>query len=116
MLKPKLDKPFALESKITELRKQVEKLAQSQKVSNEGESTRKTDYLVVSSNSVRKFSKVPGMPRAWYCFKCGEDSHIAAHCPNEPNPTLICWKNAELRERQEKFKAQQAASPFPLNL
>lgn len=113
--KPKQDETSKLENKIAELTKQVEKLTQSQKISEKSESTNK-DCLALSSNSVRKSFKVPGMPRAWFCFKCGEDNHIAAHCSNEPNPTLVRCKNAELRERQEKFQAQQAASPFALNL
>lgn len=104
-----------LENRIAELTKQVEKLAVSQKGSEMGESTKK-DCLVVSSNSMRKPFKVRGMPRAWFCFRCGEDNHIAAQCSNEPNPMLVRSKNAELKEKQERFRAQQAVSPFALNL
>ncbi|KAK0155509.1 hypothetical protein N1851_002099 [Merluccius polli] len=101
-----------LECKIAELTKQVEKLSQSQK---ESESTKRKECFAISENSRRPF-RVPGMPRAWFCFKCGQDNHIAAHCSNEPNQTLVRSKNAELREARDKFSAQQTASPFGLNL
>ena len=112
VLKLKQDETSSIENKIAELTKQVEKLAQNQR---ESEGTQKKDCFAISSNNMRRPFKVPGMPKPWFCFKCGEDNHIAAHCSNEPNPTLVRKKNAELRERQDKFLAQQAASPFALN-
>lgn len=111
--KPKQDETPKLESMIAELTKQVEELAQTQRGS---ENAQKKDCLVVNTGGMRRPSRAPGMPRAWFCFKCGEDNHIAAYCSNEPNPTLVRSKNAELRERQDRFLAQQAASPFALNL
>ena len=109
---PKQGETFKLECKIAELTKQVEKLSQSQK---ESESTKRKECFAISENSRRPF-RVPGMPRAWFCFKCGQDNHIAAHCSNEPNQTLVRSKNAELREARDKFSAQQTASAFGLNL
>lgn len=100
------------EIRIAELTKQVEKLSQGRR---ENEGAMKKDCLAVSSINERKPFRVPGMPRAWFCFKCGQDNHIAVHCSNEPNPTLVRSKNAELREKQDKFLAQQATSPFSLN-
>lgn len=110
--KPKQNETSDIENKIAELTKQVEKLTQNQK---ESEDTQKKDCLTISGNNPRRTFKVPGMPRPWFCFKCGEDNHISAHCSNEPNPTLVRKKNAELREKQDKFLAQQAVSPFALN-
>lgn len=112
VVKPKQDETTSLENKIAELTKQVEKLARHQR---ESEGTQKNDCFAISSSNMRRPFKVPGMPRPWFCFKCGEDNHIAAHCSSEPNLTLVRKKNAELRERQDKFLAQQAASPFALN-
>lgn len=108
----KEDETSKLKKKVSELTKQVEKLFQDRK---ENEGAVKKDCLLVSSNNDRKPFRAPGMPRAWFCFKCGQDNHIAVHCSNEPNPTLVRNKNAELRERQDKFLAQQTTSPFPLN-
>ena len=110
--RPKQSETSDIENKIAELTKQVEQLTQNQR---ESEGTQKKDCLAISSNNMRRPFKVPGMPRPWFCFKCGEDNHIAAHCSNEPNPTLVRKKNAELKEKQDKFLAQQAVSPFALN-
>lgn len=44
-------------------------------------------------------STVP-RPKPWYCFKCGEDGHIATNCSNPPNPTLVDAKRKELKEKQ----------------
>ncbi|KAL1254358.1 hypothetical protein QQF64_016587 [Cirrhinus molitorella] len=41
-------------------------------------------------------------PRPWYCFKCGEDGHIAASCELEPNPALVAEKCKLLREKQSQ--------------
>ena len=111
----KQEETSKLENKIVQLTKQVEKLAQSQKTPERSENTKK-DCLAASSYNTRKPFKVPGLPRAWFCFKCGEDNHIAAHCTNEANPILVRAKNAELREKQEKFRLQQTSLSSALNL
>lgn len=48
-------------------------------------------------------------PKPWYCFKCGEDGHIASTCDNMPNPTLVQIKKAELREKQRAWEAQNGS-------
>lgn len=44
-------------------------------------------------------------PRPWYCFKCGEDGHIARSCSNEPNPALVADKKRQLQRRQSKWES-----------
>lgn len=34
-------------------------------------------------------------PKPWYCFRCGEDGHIANNCNDPPNPTLVSTKRKE---------------------
>lgn len=41
-------------------------------------------------------------PKHWYCFRCGEDGHIANNCNDPPNPTLVSTKRKELKDRQIK--------------
>lgn len=94
MLKQKRDETSKLENKIAELKKQVEKLAQSRE---ENKGALKKDCLAISSSNAKNPFRAPGMPRAWFCFKCGQVNDIAAHCLNEPNPTLVRSKNAETR-------------------
>lgn len=47
-------------------------------------------------------------PRPWYCFKCGEDGHIATSCNSDPNPKLVAEKRKLLKERQSKWESQNA--------
>lgn len=43
-------------------------------------------------------------PRPWYCFRCGEDGHIAPSCNNEANPELVEKKRKELKQKQEAWE------------
>lgn len=45
-------------------------------------------------------------PKPWYCFRCGEDGHIASSCINAPNPNLVQAKRKELREKQHAWDMQ----------
>ncbi|XP_056135398.1 paraneoplastic antigen Ma3 homolog [Lampris incognitus] len=38
-------------------------------------------------------------PRPWYCFKCGEDGHIATGCSNVANPTLVTAKKERAQRK-----------------
>lgn len=114
-VKPKPDYTTNLEGKIAELTKQVQMLAQNQKFSPRTEKTEHRESCAVNTKQPRTQVKIPGMPRAWFCFRCGEDNHIAARCTNEPNPTLVREKNVELKKKQADFVAQQATAPFALN-
>lgn len=49
-------------------------------------------------------------PKAWFCYKCGEDGHIARNCDEPMNKALVDQKYTELRHKQDEWKAKQ-----PLN-
>lgn len=48
-------------------------------------------------------------PKPWYCFRCGEDGHIATSCSNPPNPTLVDAKRKELKEKQQAWEKDNTA-------
>lgn len=56
----------------------------------------------------------PKPPRPWFCFKCGENGHIAKGCENPANKPAVAKKYEELRAKQDQWKAEQGlSSNFP---
>ena len=51
-------------------------------------------------------------PRAWFCFRCGEDGHIAKVCENSIDKAAVDRKYKELKARQDEWKTKQH---LPLN-
>lgn len=49
-------------------------------------------------------AKVP-RPKPWYCFRCGEDAHIASGCSKDPNPALVAAKRKALKEKQRVWES-----------
>lgn len=49
-------------------------------------------------------------PRPWYCFRCGEDAHLAINCESEPNSLLVEEKRRLLREKQRQWDQQNGSA------
>lgn len=45
-------------------------------------------------------------PRAWYCFNCGEDGHIAPSCTDAANPALVAEKRKRLEKKQYMWERE----------
>lgn len=69
----------------------------------------------VRNNDPRKSSLRTDRPRAWYCFSCGEDGHLAVNCENAANPAKVTEKRAKLREQQRAWDSQYGRPTQPLN-
>lgn len=54
-------------------------------------------------------------PKPGYCFKCGEDGHVATNCSNAPNAALVDAKRKELRERQKEWDKENASKDTSLS-
>lgn len=114
-----------LEKEVAELRKQVEQLTHERRKEQKPErvqvSLTKSELPIQSENLLahavnrNTVGQTPTPPRPWFCFKCGADGHIAAKCSFEANPGLVRQKNAELRDKRDKFWAQHAAHRTSLN-
>lgn len=53
--------------------------------------------------------------RAWYCFRCREDGHLAINCKNAANPDKVTEKKMKLREQQSHRDSQYRRSAQSLN-
>lgn len=113
-----------LEKEVADLRKQVTQLLHKERNSlkfeetpskTQRESSLQSDNLAARVRNPDSTSQTPTPPKPWFCFKCGEDGHIGANCPNEPNSDLVRKKNKELREKRDRFWAQQVARKASLN-
>ena len=95
-----LDSP---ELEITTLKRQIAEL-QSQiptlGVQNH-QITKKTYQRTAEQRSISGLTS--NRPRPWYCFRCGEDGHIAPSCEGEPNPALVEEKRLQCNEKQLKW-------------
>lgn len=49
-------------------------------------------------------------PKAWFCFKCGEDGHITRNCDRPMNKALVDQKYTELKHKQHEWKARQPSN------
>lgn len=110
----KQDDTQKLLNEISELRKQVDTLSVRNDMNSlPSRNPFETSCLVTNASMPR--SDAPRFPKPWFCFKCGEDGHIAARCSNVPNPVLVHQKNTELKRKREAQRTLYTASSLPLN-
>lgn len=57
-------------------------------------------------------ARVP-RPKPWYCFRCGEDAHIASACSKDPNPMLVAAKRKALKEKQRVWESYNNPTDTP---
>lgn len=67
------------------------------------------------SKSVSSDGLTSARPRPGYCFRCGEDGHIAVNCENEPNPSKVESKRHQLREKQAQWDLKNGVASPRLN-
>lgn len=121
----KQDTSSQLEKEVAQLRKQVAQLVQKERKGSQPEQTQsstrteapfQSENLAVRVTNTELSSPAGTQPRAWFCFRCGEDGHIAVKCINQPNPDLVQRKHTELRLKRDRYWAQQGARGASLNL
>lgn len=55
------------------------------------------------------------VPKAGYCYRCGEDGHIKTHCDNPPNSALVAAKKKQFTDKQQRWQQSDIPSRRPLN-
>lgn len=120
LTKAKKQAQCAPEGRVCDLQKQVVGLkgqiveAKPSKSAKTQSATRMNKTQSVQTNLSEVVSSVPlkqlSKPKPWYCFHCGEDSHIASTCDRDANPALVAAKRKLLKERQSSWEAQMGSS------
>lgn len=114
------------ESRVRGLQKQVAELqseivvakpVKSAHVKSAAKMTKSQSVQTNLSEVSHSFSpKQLSKPKAWYCFRCGEDGHIVSTCDNAANPALVASKRKLLKERESSWETRMGSSqPAPLN-
>lgn len=67
------------------------------------------------NNQFRSGSVTVTRPRPGYCFRCGEDGHLAINCENDPNPSKVDEKKRQLRDKQVQWDLKNQATTAQLN-
>uniref|UniRef100_A0A1A7ZSX6 CCHC-type domain-containing protein n=2 Tax=Nothobranchius furzeri TaxID=105023 RepID=A0A1A7ZSX6_NOTFU len=102
-----------LEKQLAKLQVQMASLKASLSGATNKSSTKpskKTKHLVDPNPGYLPGSKPLKKPRPGYCFRCGEDGHIAPSCSNDPNPQLVGTKQREFKQKQQAYEEQSKLS------
>lgn len=67
------------------------------------------------NHQLRSGSVTVTRPRPGYCFRCGEDGHLAINCENDPNPSKVDEKKRQLRDKQVQWDLKNQATTTQLN-
>lgn len=95
-------------SAIDELKKQMLKL-QSQMsalLAQNASSSKSGAHL----KQKPKPDHAPNKPKPWFCFKCGQDGHIAPSCSSQPNPSLVEEKRRQLKHNQQSWEQRKPSN------
>lgn len=91
-------------SAIEDLRKQMLKLQEQMSALLSQKSPNNAN---ASHNQNRQKTKpATNKPKPWFCFRCGQDGHIVAHCTQEPNPGLVEEKRRQLKLKRQTWEGR----------
>lgn len=110
-----------LQKQIADLRTQIAQL-RADKTEKRSKKPQKEAKPNLSTKTHDKLERIPQIaavsakPKPGYCFKCGEDGHIASNCSNEANPALVAAKRNALRHKQREWElSRPVGESFNLN-
>ncbi|XP_057685169.1 zinc finger CCHC domain-containing protein 12-like [Corythoichthys intestinalis] len=105
----------SLRSQVAQIQMQLHRQKHKQEKENESKANTasnspSTTLVEVQAHRVRPQNALTTrpQPKAWFCFKCGEDGHIARNCDKPVNKALVDQKYAELKIKQDDWKAKQS--------
>ncbi len=105
------DEVLDLKKQIAELQSQFAMLEPQKPLKNKRDlrETKHTHSKPTQPTVSTMVQKSQERPKPGYCFRCGEDGHIASACESDPNPSLVNEKRKQLRERQSLWDHQRSS-------
>lgn len=98
----------ALRKQVAELKMQLTKKKDQRrqkhanKIQNSAQGTPSANVAEIQAQQTAPKPR----PKAWFCFKCGNDCHLARQCENPPNKLLVDQKYKELKARQNEWETK----------
>lgn len=101
----------ALRKQVADLQMQLQSAKSEKKKKHESKSMEYPNTLTPKVEmQAQQVTAKP--PRPWFCFRCGEDGHIARTCEGIINKALVDKKYKELKVKQDEWKVKNGV---PLN-
>lgn len=100
-------------SAIEDLKKQLNQLQRQMTalLNKKSSSSHQPETHQRHAKSKSKVSSSLTKPKPWFCFRCGEDGHIAPSCSNPENASLVNEKRKQLKQKQQAWDAKQSKAP-----
>lgn len=101
----------ALRRQVADLQMQLQSTKSEKKKKRESKLVESPE-TVTSKVEMQAHQLIAKSPRPWFCFRCGEDGHIARVCEGSINKALVDQKYKELKVKQDEWKVKNGV---PLN-
>ncbi|XP_030595274.1 paraneoplastic antigen Ma3 homolog [Archocentrus centrarchus] len=105
-----------LQKQITDLQTQIAQLKAEktgQKSKRHPKGTKHKNKSQVESRETQQINVSMPKPKPGYCFRCGEDGHIASSCSNGHNPALVAIKRNAFKQKQREWEHHHKVSEHP---
>ena len=97
----------SLRKQVSELQIQLTEKRTQRRKKHEPKTTTAPEPLTATADIQVHQQVSRPQPKPWFCFKCGENGHIARQCENPPNKDLVDKKYKELKAKQQEWKDKQ---------
>lgn len=111
MLQACLSETEALRKQVADLQMQL-KSSKSKKKEGHDPKVLESPQVMPEKGEINVQQVTSKPPRPWFCFRCGEDGHVARLCEGSLNKALVDQKYKELKAKQDDWTKRNG---MPLN-